>query len=231
MSMIKKAELNLEDMVKMNTYIKLDHVSKKFGDREVLYPLTVEFEKGKIHGIIGRNGSGKTVMMKLILGILLPTQGEVIVNGKKIGKDVDFPADTGAIIENVEFLSYLNAYQNLENLAAIHQKIGKKEIQEILKIVGLENTGRKKVGKFSLGMRQRLAIAQAIMESPQLIILDEPMNGLDKSGVEEMRRIFGKLRDEGTTMILASHNMEDISCLCDEIYEMDAGVLQKCNTV
>ena len=165
----------------MSTYIKLDHVSKKFGDREVLHPLTVEFEKGKIHGIIGRNGSGKTVMMKLILGILLPTQGEVIVNGKKIGKDVDFPADTGAIIENVEFLSYLNAYQNLENLAAIHQKIGKKEIQEILKIVGLENTGRKKVGKFSLGMRQRLAIAQAIMESPQLIILDEPMNGLDFS--------------------------------------------------
>ena len=97
MSMIKKAELNLEDMVKMSTYIKLDHVSKKFGDREVLHPLTVEFEKGKIHGIIGRNGSGK----KLILGILLPTQGEVIVNGKKIGKDVDFPADTGSIIENV----------------------------------------------------------------------------------------------------------------------------------
>ena len=211
--------------------IDVKNVNVTIGKNRILQDISVHFEKGKIHGLIGRNGSGKTVLMKCICGFMKPTSGAVFVEGKQIGKDVDFPADTGAIIENVEFLSYLNAYQNLENLAAIHQKIGKKEIQEILKIVGLENTGRKKVGKFSLGMRQRLAIAQAIMESPQLIILDEPMNGLDKSGVEEMRRIFGKLRDEGTTMILASHNMEDISCLCDEIYEMDAGVLQKCNTV
>lgn len=211
----------------MGAYIKLEHVSKRFGDQEVLHPLTIEFEEGKIHGIIGRNGSGKTVMMKLILGILLPTQGRVLVDGKKIGKEVDFPAETGAIIENVEFLPYLNAYQNLENLAVIHKKIGKGEIEETLKLVGLGSTGRKKVGKFSLGMRQRLAIAQAIMEHPKLIILDEPMNGLDKTGVEEMRRIFGKLRDEGTTIIFASHNMEDIRCLSDEIYEMDAGMFQK----
>lgn len=212
----------------MSAYIQLDHVSKRFGDREVLHPLTIEFERGKIHGIIGRNGSGKTVMMKLILGILLPSQGQVIVNGKRIGKEIDFPTNTGAIIENVEFLPYLNAQQNLENLAAIHRKIGKKEVEEVLKTVGLENTGKKKVGKFSLGMRQRLAIAQAIMEHPKLIVLDEPMNGLDKSGVEEMRKVFSKLRDEGTTMILASHNMEDIQCLCDEIYEMELGTLQKC---
>lgn len=209
----------------MEPYIVLDGVSKKFREATVLQPLSVSIEEGLIHGIVGRNGSGKTVMMKLILGILKPTVGSVTVGGKRIGRDVDFPEDVGAIIENLELIPYLNAFDNLWNLAAIKKKISKDDVREILKTVGLENTGRKKVSKFSLGMRQRLAIAQAIMEKPKLVILDEPMNGLDKTGVEEMRRIFLSLKENGTTILLASHNMDDINRLCDKVYEMDAGVL------
>ena len=144
---------------------------------------------------------------------------------QRFGKDVDFPQDVGAIIENVDFIPYLNAYDNLYNLAAIRHRITKEDVKQVLETVGLGDTGRKKVAKFSLGMRQRLAIAQAIMEKPKLIILDEPMNVLDKRGVEEMRQIFLNLKAEGTTILLASHNMEDIRCLCDKVYEMDAGVL------
>ena len=196
----------------MEPYIILDGVSKSFRSVEVLKPLSIEFEEGLIHGIVGRNGSGKTVMMKLILGFLKPTQGTVTVGKKRVGKDVDF-------------IPYLNAYDNLYNLAAIRHRITKEDVKQVLETVGLGDTGRKKVAKFSLGMRQRLAIAQAIMEKPKLIILDEPMNGLDKRGVEEMRQIFLNLKAEGTTILLASHNMEDIRCLCDKVYEMDAGVL------
>ena len=209
----------------MGAYIVLEGVSKSFGSAEVLKPLSIRFEEGLIHGIVGRNGSGKTVLMKIILGILSPTQGTVTVGGKRVGKDVDFPQDVGAIIETVDFIPYLSAYDNLYNLAAIRKRITKQDVRQVLETVGLESTGRKKVAKFSLGMRQRLAIAQAIMEKPRLIILDEPMNGLDKKGVEEMRRIFLQLREEGTTILLASHNMEDIRYLCDKVYEMDAGVL------
>ena len=195
----------------MEPYIVLDGVSKSFRSVEVLKPLSIEFEEGLIHGIVGRNGSG--------------TQGTVTVGKKRVGKDVDFPQDVGAIIENVDFIPYLNAYDNLYNLAAIRHRITKEDVKQVLETVGLGDTGRKKVAKFSLGMRQRLAIAQAIMEKPKLIILDEPMNGLDKRGVEEMRQIFLNLKAEGTTILLASHNMEDIRCLCDKVYEMDAGVL------
>ena len=196
----------------MEPYIVLEGVSKSFRSVEVLKPLSIGFEEGLIHGIVGRNGSGKTVMMKLILGFLKPTQGTVTVGKKRVGKDVDF-------------IPYLNAYDNLYNLAAIRHRITKEDVKQVLETVGLGDTGRKKVAKFSLGMRQRLAIAQAIMEKPKLIILDEPMNGLDKRGVEEMRQIFLNLKAEGTTILLASHNMEDIRCLCDKVYEMDAGVL------
>ena len=163
-------------------------------------------------------------IVAILIRVKMPG-GPVIFRQKRVGKDVDFPQDVGAIIENVDFIPYLNAYDNLYNLAAIRHRITKEDVKQVLETVGLGDTGRKKVAKFSLGMRQRLAIAQAIMEKPKLIILDEPMNGLDKRGVEEMRQIFLNLKAEGTTILLASHNMEDIRCLCDKVYEMDAGVL------
>ena len=211
----------------MVDYIQLTNVSKTFHKTTVLQPLSIGFEQGSIHGIIGRNGSGKTVLMKLILGLLLPTTGEIVVGGKKIGKDTDFPDDTGAVIETLEFIPYLSAYDNLSQLASIRRKISKADVSEILERVGLGNTGRKRVGKFSMGMRQRLAIAQAIMEHPKLILLDEPMNGLDKTGVEEMRILFRLLADEGTTILIASHNPQDIDCLCQHVYEIDAGIIEK----
>lgn len=211
----------------MSDYIQLTNISKTFGKQTVLQPLTMGFEEGMIHGIIGRNGSGKTVLMKMILGILQPTTGTVIVGDKRIGKDVDFPESAGAIIETIEFIPYMSAYQNLADIAAMRGNLSKTQIKEVLEMVGLGNVGRKHVSKFSMGMRQRLAIAQAVMESPKLLILDEPMNGMDEKGVEEMRRLILERKAAGTTIILSSHNIEDIRILCDQVYRIDAGVVMR----
>ena len=211
----------------MSDYIQLTNISKTFGKQTVLQPLTMGFEEGMIHGIIGRNGSGKTVLMKMILGILQPTTGTVIVGDKRIGKDVDFPESAGAIIETIEFIPYMSAYQNLADIEAMRGNLSKTQIKEVLEMVGLGNVGRKHVSKFSMGMRQRLAIAQAVMESPKLLILDEPMNGMDEKGVEEMRRLILARKAAGTTIILSSHNIEDIRILCDQVYRIDAGVVMR----
>ena len=211
----------------MSDYIQLTNISKTFGKQTVLQPLTMGFEEGMIHGIIGRNGSGKTVLMKMILGILQPTTGTVIVGDKRIGKDVDFPESAGAIIETIEFIPYMSAYQNLADIAAMRGNLSKTQIKEVLEMVGLGNVGRKHVSKFSMGMRQRLAIAQAVMDSPKLLILDEPMNGMDEKGVEEMRRLILARKAAGTTIILSSHNIEDIRILCDQVYRIDAGVVMR----
>lgn len=211
----------------MSDYIQLTNISKTFGKQTVLQPLTMGFEEGMIHGIIGRNGSGKTVLMKMILGILQPTTGTVIVGDKRIGKDVDFPESAGAIIETIEFIPYMSAYQNLADIAAMRGNLSKTQIKEVLEMVGLGNVRRKHVSKFSMGMRQRLAIAQAVMESPKLLILDEPMNGMDEKGVEEMRRLILARKAAGTTIILSSHNIEDIRILCDQVYRIDAGVVMR----
>ena len=211
----------------MSDYIQLTNISKTFGKQTVLQPLTMGFEEGMIHGIIGRNGSGKTVLMKMILGILQPTTGTVIVGDKRIGKDVDFPESAGAIIETIEFIPYMSAYQNLADIAAMRGNLSKTQIKEVLEMVGLGNVGRKHVSKFSMGMRQRLAIAQAVMESPKILILDEPMNGRDEKGVEEMRRLILARKAAGTTIILSSHNIEDIRILCDQVYRIDAGVVMR----
>lgn len=211
----------------MSDYIQLTNISKTFGKQTVLQPLTMGFEEGMIHGIIGRNGSGKTVLMKIILGILQPTTGTVIVGGKQIGKDRDFPESVGAIIETIEFIPYMSAYQNLVDIAAMRGNLSKVQIKEVLEMVGLGNVGRKHVSKFSMGMRQRLAIAQAVMESSKLLILDEPMNGMDEKGVEEMRRLILARKAAGTTIILSSHNIEDIRILCDQVYRIDAGVVMR----
>lgn len=214
-------------MTCMSDYIQLTNISKTFGKQTVLQPLTMGFEEGMIHGIIGRNGSGKTVLMKMILGILHPTTGTVIVGDKRIGKDVDFPESAGAIIETIEFIPYMSAYQNLADIAAMRGNLSKTQIKEVLEMVGLGNVGRKHVSKFSMGMRQRLAIAQAVMESPKILILDEPMNGMDEKGVEEMRRLILARKAAGTTIILSSHNIEDIRILCDQVYRIDAGVVMR----
>lgn len=207
--------------------IELTKVTKAFKNEEVLKETTIEFEKGKITGIVGRNGSGKTVLMKIICGLLKPTTGTVVVNGQRIGKVVDFPGDIGIIIETPIFVPYQSAMTNLKNLAAIRGKIKDDRIREVIRMVGLNPDDKKRVGKFSLGMRQRLGIAQAIMEDPSLLVLDEPMNGLDKDGVEDMRQLFKQLKEEGKTILLCSHNAEDIAVLCDEVYEMEKGEIKR----
>jgi len=208
-----------------NIAIRVQNVSKDFGQERVLASVTRDFESGKIHGIVGNNGSGKTVLMKCICGFLLPTDGKVIVNGKLIGREVDFPQDLGLIIETPGFLPQMCGAKNLEILASLNCKIGLKEIAAAIRRVGLDPLMKKPVGKYSLGMRQRLGIAQAIMENPALLVLDEPLNGLDKHGVLEMRELIKNLRSEGKTILLASHNQSDIDELCDTVCEMDAGVL------
>lgn len=212
---------------KKEMWLELSGVTKRFGDDLVLKELSLSLEAGKVYGIVGNNGSGKTVLMKCICGFLTATTGTVRVFGQQIGVDTDFPESLGVIIETPGFLTNLTGRRNLEILADMRHKISRADVRLVLKKVGLDPDMKKPVAKYSLGMRQRLGIAQAIMEDPRLLILDEPFNGLDKHGVAEIRRIILDLKQSGKTILLASHNEEDIRILCDEVYEMDAGVLRR----
>ena len=216
------------EKLKRDNKIELIHVTKKFGQELVLKEVNLTLEQGRVYGIVGNNGSGKTVLMKCICGFLIPTTGLIRVFGSSIGQDVDFPESLGVIIETPGFLTNLTGRKNLEILAGMRRKIGPAEILQVLEKVGLDPALKKPVANYSLGMRQRLGIAQAIMEDPKLLILDEPFNGLDKHGVGEIRKLLLELKEEGKTILLASHNEEDIRILCDEVYEMDGGVLRKC---
>lgn len=207
--------------------IEISHVNKNFRDNKVLKDVSLRCESGKIYGLVGHNGSGKTVLFKIICGFLSCDEGTVSVDGKVMGKDKDMLTEAGIIIEDPGFLRNWSAYHNLEFLYTIRNKKDKVYLYSVLKKVGLDPKMKRPVGKFSLGMRQRFAIAQAIMEDPGILILDEPMNGLDKNGVEEIRRLLLQMKQENKLIILASHNREDIDVLCDEVYEMEDGVLQK----
>lgn len=189
----------------------------------ILDHISVSFEKGKIHGLVGRNGSGKTMLIKCICGFVRPTSGEIVVGGKRVGADVDFPDDMGYIIETPGFIPYYSGYMNLKLLADLKGRIGKEEIRESMERVGLDPDLRRHVRKYSLGMRQRLGIAQAIMEDPDILLLDEPFNGLDSDGVREMHDYFLSLKEEGKTMILVSHSTEDIDLLCDHVVHIEKG--------
>lgn len=203
--------------------IEIKEISLIIKDKKILDNVTIEIEKGTVCGLVGDNGSGKTMLMKCICGFVRPKQGEIYVQNKKIGKEIDFPDSIGVIIETPGFIPYFSGYKNLEYLASIKGKIGKSEIIDALDKVGLKDEMNKKAGKYSLGMRQRLGIAQAIMEDPDILILDEPMNGLDKSGVEQVRELLLLLKSEGKTMVITSHNSEDIEILCDRIIKMENG--------
>ena len=202
-------------------------VSLTIKKTEILRHVTVAFEKGKIHGLIGRNGSGKTMLMKCICGFVKPTEGTITVNGKQVGKDCDFPDSVGMIIETPGFIPYYSGYKNLKLLADLRKKISEERVKEAMGRVGLDPELKRHVRKYSLGMRQRLGLAQAMMEDPELLILDEPMNGLDKEGVADMRSYLLALKAEGKTILIASHSTEDIAVLCDTVWEMDKGVLKR----
>lgn len=209
----------------MDNMIRVINVSKRFKETTVLDSVSLEIPRGNICGLVGRNGSGKTVLMKTICGFVTPDSGEVWVDGKKIGTDCDFPENIGVIIENPGFSPYISGFKNLKNLAYIRKKIGDEQIRQAMQMVGLDPNDKKWVSKYSLGMRQRLGIAQAIMEDQSILILDEPMNGLDADSVEKVRELLLELKNAGKTIVIASHNKEDIAVLCDEVYEVKKGCL------
>ncbi len=205
----------------MNTIIEIRNATKRFKDKTVFENISLNFEKGKSYGFIGYNGCGKSVFFKTICGFSRLTEGEVICNGKVIGKDMDFIQDAGVVIETPEFINDYSGFKNLKLLAQVQNKIGDKEILETLEMVGLSNDKDKKVRKYSLGMKQKLRLAQAFMEKPKILILDEPMNGLDKKSVLVVRSILNRFVNNGDTLLMTSHNAEDIQTCCEYIYEFD----------
>lgn len=205
--------------------IQISNVTLFHQGKQLLSDVSATFEAGKIHGIVGQNGSGKTLLLKSVCGYLCPSSGKILIGGKQLYSEIQFPPSIGMILESPGFLHYATGYQNLLWLARIRNKIGREEILYALEQVGLENEARKLVGQYSLGMRQRLGIAQAIMERPSLLVLDEPFNGLDEACVNRIYDLFNTLRKDGTTFLLTSHHQEDIATLCDTVSHMKAGKL------
>ena len=205
--------------------IEIRNLTKIYKKQTVLNDVNLRLEMGKIYGLVGVNGSGKTTLMRCIAGFAKPTMGKVVVDGCIVGKDIDFPDKMGVIIENPGFLPSYNAFFNLKILSRVSGKAADEHIRKVITEMGLDPDNLKPVGQYSLGMRGRLGIAQAIMEDPEILILDEPMNGLDNAGVQDIRALLLELKAQGKTILLASHNHEDIAALCDTVHEMDGGVL------
>ena len=202
--------------------IEVKNLTKEFKETKALDNVSLRFSTGKIHGLIGRNGSGKTVLLKILCGFMAPTSGEVLLDGKPVLPGA-LRESMGIIIENPGFIGSKSGFVNLWYLASLRKKISKEQVRQAMETVDLDPASKKAVRKYSMGMRQRLGIAQAIMEDPDVILLDEPMNGLDNQGVEDIRKVLLSLRDKGKTILLASHSKEDIAVLCDTVTEMEAG--------
>ena len=207
--------------VVFNNYNKL--IKKK----EILTDINLTFESGKIYGLHGHNGSGKTMLLRAICGLILPTSGSVTVDGKTVGKAIEFPDSVGVIIENMSLIPEYTGFKNLQLLAGIKKKIGDSEIRDTLISVGLDPDDKRKVKEYSLGMKQKLNFAQAIMEKPELLLLDEPTNAMDVQTVEKVRSILAEMKEKGTLIIIASHNKEDLDALCDEFIDICDGKIQR----
>ena len=205
--------------------ISIQSVSKTYKEQQVLCDVSVEMHGGVIYGLVGPNGCGKTTLMRCICGLTRPTNGIVTVLGTRIGKECDFSPSTGIIIETPGFLPHCSARRNLSILAGVSGKVTKARIDEVIQLVGLDPADKKPVGKYSLGMRQRLGIAQAIMEDPQILILDEPFNGLDKDGIAHIHTLLQNLKNQRKCILLASHSALDIAQACDMVYTFQQGKL------
>ena len=211
----------------MKPIIELKNITKRFKDETIIDEINLQLYDNKIYGFVGRNGSGKSVLFKIICGYIRVDEGQVKVGDRVIGDDLEFPDNLGALIENPGFLWYETGMDNLKYLAEIRNKVTIREIEDTMRLVGLDPKSRKRVGKYSLGMKQRLGIAQAIMEKPDILVLDEPMNGLDDTGVELIRKVILNYRKKGTVILIASHNKEDIEVLCDEVFILNGGKITK----
>lgn len=205
----------------------VDHVSLQIKNAKLLNDVNLTLHAGKVYGLRGRNGSGKTVLMKCICGFMKPTEGQISLDGKVIHKDVDFLPSAGIIIEEPGFFPNYSGFRNLKILAGIQNRISDQKIREAMELVGLDPSMKKAVGKYSLGMRQRLGIAQAMMEDPDILILDEPTNGLDEDGVEWFRQFILQQKEKGKLILIASHSKEDIEMLSDEVWYMEKGTLTR----
>ena len=210
----------------MDVVISVQNVSKDFGQERVLKNVSREFERGKIHGIVGNNGSGKTVLMKCICGLLPVSEGEIRINGQKISPGKPLPEFVGAIIESPGFLPYPSGFANLKSLNALRRSLSDSQIREKMEEIGLDSHSRKSVRKYSLGMKQKLGILQATMEDQKILLLDEPMNGLDAAGVETVRALLMRKKAEGKLILIATHVQEDVNLLCDEVYRIENGQLR-----
>lgn len=206
--------------------VEVKNYSKKLKGRNVLDNVSYKFEGGNIYGLYGRNGSGKTMLMRAVAGLIFPTSGEVIIDGKVLHKEISFPKDMGVIIGNMELMPQYDAYDNLKILGKIRKTATDDDINSTLEKVGLHDVKGKKVRTYSLGMKQKLAIAQAIFEHPKLLLLDEPTNALDEESINDIRKLLLELKEKGVLIIVASHNKEDIELLSDVKINMADGKIK-----
>lgn len=207
--------------------VRLENICKEIRHNRILDGISLELESGKIYGLQGKNGSGKTMLLKTICGLLRPTEGQVWIDGEQLGVNRDFPEDVGALIEVPQFIGWYTAFQNLNDLAQIRNRIAPEDIDAVIEEVGLAEEKNKKFRQYSLGMKQKLGIAAAIMENPKLILLDEPTNALDEESVERLRFSLLRRRDDGALIVIASHDAEELSFLSDEIYIVDSGKIRR----
>lgn len=211
--------------------IELEGVSKKIKGITVLDNINMVLESSKVYGLKGKNGSGKTMLMRAVSGLIIPTKGVILIDGERLGKDISFPKSIGILIENPAFISNYTGLKNLQVLASIQKRIGDVEIRETLEKVGLDPDDKRTYRKYSLGMKQRLGIAAAVMEKPDIVILDEPVNALDESGAKQVRSILKEQKDRGAVCIIACHDSEELEFLSDEIIEISEGKIVKINNI
>lgn len=211
----------------MGVYIRVENLTKIIKNNTILKDINLNLEEGKIYGFRGKNGSGKTMLFRAICGLIRATEGQVVINNEVLGKDISFPREIGILIENPSFLNELTGYKNLEYLANIKKIIGNKEICSAIESVGLDSKDKRKYKKYSLGMKQRLGIAQAIMESPKIIILDEPTNALDTDGVILLNQILKEYKEKNHIILLANHDKEELENIADEIFLIENGKILK----
>jgi len=208
-------------------YIEVENLTKIISKNTVLSNINIKMEQGKIYGLKGKNGSGKTMLMRAICGLMIPTEGRVIIDGKVLGKELSFPESIGALIESPGFISNYSGYKNLKILADIQGKISEEKIKQTISLVGLDPEDKKKFKKYSLGMKQKLGIAAAIMEDAKIIVLDEPTNALDENSIKNLGEILRDLRDKGALIIISCHDSEELSYLSDEIFFIENGEMKK----
>lgn len=211
--------------------IEVNHYTKVIHKAKVLDDITLTFKSGKIYGLKGKNGSGKTMLMRAVCGLIFPTDGEVLLDGKRIGRELEFPPSAGLLLESPSFLPGKTGYQNLRLLGELKGVIGEEEIRRTLDEVGLDPDDKRKYRKYSMGMKQRLGIAAALMERPELILLDEPTNALDEGGIVKLRELLHREKERGALILLSCHDTEELRFLSDEIITLKEGKVQKTETM